>query len=78
MNGEINCCCFGQTVEKTPVMVHAGPFANIAHGNSSIVADQISLKLVGEVVVCLSVYFFLNLIVSTISILLFQALKNIF
>lgn len=30
-------------------MVHAGPFANIAHGNSSIVADQISLKLVGEV-----------------------------
>jgi len=37
-----------QTVEKTPVMVHAGPFANIAHGNSSIVADQVSLKLVGE------------------------------
>jgi len=31
------------------VMVHAGPFANIAHGNSSIVADQVSLKLVGEV-----------------------------
>jgi formyltetrahydrofolate synthetase len=27
--------------------VHAGPFANIAHGNSSIVADQIGLKLVG-------------------------------
>ena len=38
-----------QTVERTPVMVHAGPFANIAHGNSSIVADQIALKLVGEV-----------------------------
>ncbi len=38
-----------QTVEKTPVLVHAGPFANIAHGNSSIVADQIALKLVGEV-----------------------------
>jgi len=37
-----------QTVEHTPVMVHAGPFANIAHGNSSIVADQIALKLVGE------------------------------
>lgn len=37
-----------QTVEKTPVMVHAGPFANIAHGNSSILADQVSLKLVGE------------------------------
>jgi formyltetrahydrofolate synthetase len=28
--------------------VHAGPFANIAHGNSSIVADQIALKLVGK------------------------------
>lgn len=30
------------------VFVHAGPFANIAHGNSSIVADMIALKLVGE------------------------------
>jgi hypothetical protein len=29
------------------VLVHAGPFANIAHGNSSIVADQLALKLVG-------------------------------
>jgi formate--tetrahydrofolate ligase len=37
-----------QTLEGTPVLVHAGPFANIAHGNSSIVADQIALKLVGE------------------------------
>jgi methylenetetrahydrofolate dehydrogenase (NADP+)/methenyltetrahydrofolate cyclohydrolase/formyltetrahydrofolate synthetase len=27
--------------------VHAGPFANIAHGNSSIIADKIALKLVG-------------------------------
>ena len=36
-----------QTLEGTPAMVHAGPFANIAHGNSSIVADQIALKLVG-------------------------------
>ena len=36
-----------QTVEGTPVFVHAGPFANIAHGNSSIVADQVALKLVG-------------------------------
>jgi formyltetrahydrofolate synthetase len=34
------------------VMVHAGPFANIAHGNSSIVADQIALKLAGEVMRC--------------------------
>ncbi len=37
-----------QTLEGTPAFVHAGPFANIAHGNSSIVADQLALKLVGE------------------------------
>lgn len=37
-----------QTIEGTPVFVHAGPFANIAHGNSSVVADQIALKLVGN------------------------------
>jgi len=37
-----------QTIEGTPAFVHAGPFANIAHGNSSIVADQIALKLVGK------------------------------
>uniref|UniRef100_A0A7S2VHP3 formate--tetrahydrofolate ligase n=1 Tax=Entomoneis paludosa TaxID=265537 RepID=A0A7S2VHP3_9STRA len=36
-----------QTVERTPVLVHAGPFANIATGNSSVVADEIALKLVG-------------------------------
>jgi formyltetrahydrofolate synthetase len=34
-----------QTVEGTPAFVHAGPFANIAHGNSSIIADKIALKL---------------------------------
>jgi methylenetetrahydrofolate dehydrogenase (NADP+) / methenyltetrahydrofolate cyclohydrolase / formyltetrahydrofolate synthetase len=34
-----------QTLEGTPVFVHAGPFANIAHGNSSILADKIGLKL---------------------------------
>lgn len=33
--------------QGTPVLVHAGPFANIAHGNSSILADKIALKLVG-------------------------------
>lgn len=43
-----------QTVEHTPVLVHAGPFANIAHGNSSIVADQIALKLVGENGYCIT------------------------
>ena len=60
-----------QTLEGTPMLVHAGPFANIgnlkflqldelekitvllnlslkAHGNSSIIADKIALKLVGE------------------------------
>ena len=31
------------------VLIHAGPFANIAHGNSSIIADKIALKLVGQV-----------------------------
>jgi formyltetrahydrofolate synthetase len=34
-----------QSVEKQPVFVHAGPFANIAVGQSSVVADQIGLKL---------------------------------
>ena len=34
-----------QTIEGTPALVHAGPFANIAHGNSSIIADKIALKL---------------------------------
>ena len=36
-----------QTLEGTPVLVHAGPFADIAHGCSSIVSDDIALKLVG-------------------------------
>ncbi len=39
-----------QTLEGTPAFVHAGPFANIAHGNNSIVADQIALKLADYVV----------------------------
>ena len=39
-----------QTVEGQPATVHAGPFANIAHGNSSIIADQIALKLADYVV----------------------------
>jgi formate--tetrahydrofolate ligase len=34
-----------QTLEHTPVFVHTGPFGNIAHGNSSVLADQIGLKL---------------------------------
>ncbi len=39
-----------QTLEGQPAFVHAGPFANIAHGNSSIIADQIALKLADYVV----------------------------
>lgn len=39
-----------QTLEGTPAFVHAGPFANIAHGNNSIVADQIAVKLADYVV----------------------------
>lgn len=30
------------------MFVHAGPFANIAHGNSSVLADKLALKLVGQ------------------------------
>ncbi len=33
-----------QTLEQTPVLVHAGPFGNIAHGNSSVVADRIGIR----------------------------------
>jgi formate--tetrahydrofolate ligase len=33
-----------QTIENTPAFIHAGPFGNIAHGNSSILADQIGLR----------------------------------
>jgi len=39
-----------QTLEGQGVFVHAGPFANIAHGNSSIIADRIALKLSDYVV----------------------------
>jgi formate--tetrahydrofolate ligase len=39
-----------QTVENTPALVHTGPFGNIAHGNSSVVADLIGIRG-GDVVV---------------------------
>ncbi len=39
-----------QTLENTPAIVHAGPFGNIAHGCSSILADQIGLRLADYVV----------------------------
>jgi formate--tetrahydrofolate ligase len=39
-----------QTLEGQPVLVHAGPFGNIAHANNSIIADRIALKLADYVV----------------------------
>jgi formyltetrahydrofolate synthetase len=39
-----------QTIENTPCFVHTGPFANIAHGNSSIIQDKIALALSDYVV----------------------------
>jgi formate--tetrahydrofolate ligase len=39
-----------QTTEHTPMLVHTGPFANIAHGNSSLIADLTGLKLADYVV----------------------------
>jgi formate--tetrahydrofolate ligase len=39
-----------QTIEHTPAIVHAGPFANIAHGTSSVVAARCALKLADYVV----------------------------
>lgn len=39
-----------QTIEHVPALVHAGPFANIAHGTSSIIANRIGLKLADFVV----------------------------
>ena len=39
-----------QTLEGQPALVHCGPFANIAHGNNSLVADRLGLKLADYVV----------------------------
>ena len=39
-----------QTLEGQPAFVHCGPFANIAHGNNSVVADRVALKLSDYVV----------------------------
>lgn len=39
-----------QTLEHSPAIIHAGPFGNIAHGNSSVLADRIGLKLADIVV----------------------------
>ena len=39
-----------QTLEGQPVLIHAGPFGNIAHANNSIIADRIALKLADHVV----------------------------
>lgn len=39
-----------QTLEHTPCIIHCGPFANIAQGNNSIIADKVALKLADYVV----------------------------
>ena len=39
-----------QTLEGGPAFIHTGPFANIAHGNSSVIADRVALKLLDAVV----------------------------
>jgi formyltetrahydrofolate synthetase len=39
-----------QTTENTPAICHAGPFANVAHGNNSALADMVALKLADYVV----------------------------
>ncbi len=39
-----------QTLEGQPALVHCGPFANIAHGNNSLLADRLGLKLADYVV----------------------------
>jgi formyltetrahydrofolate synthetase len=39
-----------QTTEHTPMLIHTGPFGNIAHGNSSVLADLAGLKLADYVV----------------------------
>ena len=39
-----------QTLENTPAIIHAGPFANIAHGNSSVLADMLGIKMADYVI----------------------------
>ncbi len=39
-----------QTLEGNPAFIHAGPFANIAHGNSSIIADKVAVKMADYVI----------------------------
>jgi formyltetrahydrofolate synthetase len=39
-----------QTLEGQPVLIHAGPFGNIAHANNSIIADRVALKLADYIV----------------------------
>ena len=62
-----------QTLEGTPVFVHAGPFANIAHGNSSILADMIALKLVGKRLV---LYLCCNALLHVLEVILKEACKH--
>jgi methylenetetrahydrofolate dehydrogenase (NADP+)/methenyltetrahydrofolate cyclohydrolase/formyltetrahydrofolate synthetase len=43
-----------QTLEGTPIFMHAGPFANVAHGQSSVIADEIALRLAGPSGFCVT------------------------
>ncbi len=43
-----------QTLEGTPIFMHAGPFANVAHGQSSVIADEIALRLAGPAGFCVT------------------------
>ena len=36
-----------QSLQGTPILMHAGPFANVAHGQSSVIADEMALRLAG-------------------------------
>ena len=40
-----------QSIEGQPVFVHAGPFANIAIGQSSVIADEVGTRFLGEPVI---------------------------
>lgn len=43
-----------QTLEGTPILMHAGPFANVAHGQNSVIADDMALRLAGPSGFCVT------------------------
>ena len=66
-----------QTIEQDPAFIHAGPFANIAHGNSSIIADRIALGVADYVVPLESPHFITNIIYAYICASLKQSPKSV-